>query len=105
MPTGEDAFTRLPIRTGSTPVAWVISHGEPIEQLEADARLIAAAPELLALARSYASECAECNGTGTRHGTIGGDGYGDRCAALADVEYDCEDCAEIRAVIAKAVGK
>lgn len=66
-------------------------------------QMLGATPELLELARRYAGECAECSGTGVRHGTIGGDGYGDRCAAIADVEYDCEDCADIRAVIAKAV--
>lgn len=48
---------------------------------EANAKLIAAAPELLELARQYASECAEC----------GGDGG------------SCPECADIRAVIAKAV--
>jgi hypothetical protein len=74
-------------------------------EAEANARVMAAAPELLALAQKLASECAECNGTGTRHGTIGGDGYGDRCAAIADVEYDCEECADIREVIAKAEGR
>lgn len=86
-------------------VALVYGHHDAggIYSQDANNRLIAAAPELLALARKYASECAACNGTGTRHGTIGGDGYGDRCAAIADVEYDCEDCADIRAVIAKAV--
>lgn len=47
MPTGEDAFDRIPIRAGAFPVAWVISHNEPREQLHTDARLIAAAPDLL----------------------------------------------------------
>lgn len=57
--------------------------------------LIAAAPALLALARQYASECGECDGKGTvaerdQHG-----GYID--------DKPCPDCADIRAVIAKAV--
>lgn len=51
---------------------------------EANARLIAAAPDLLALAKQYASECAECGGQ--------------------SVIPPCEDCADIRAVIVKAEG-
>ena len=59
----------------------------------ADARLIAAAPDLLALAKRYASECSGCDGEGRRIVT-----FNDR-----EAEYDpCEDCADIRAVIAKA---
>jgi hypothetical protein len=72
---------------------------------EANARLIAAAPDLLALAKQYASECAECHGSGVVSRQIGGDGYGGRCAAIADVEDDCSECADIRKVIAKAEGK
>lgn len=69
----------------------------------ADARLITAAPDLLALAHQYASECSECGGTGLVTKSYGGDGYGDRCAALADADdQPCPDCADIRAVIAKA---
>lgn len=60
------------------------------------AQLAAAAPELLALARQYASECGACRGTG-----------------LVTVHHrgmDCDDqpcleCADIRAVIAKATGE
>ena len=52
----------------------------------ADARLIAAAPDLLALARQYASECGECHGSGVS----------------IDTRQDCESCADIRAVIARA---
>lgn len=36
--------------------------------------------------------CTECNGTGVREITIGGDGYGDRCGAEADVETVCWAC-------------
>ena len=62
----------------------------------ADARLIAAAPDLLALARQYASECATCGGTGLV--TIYDyDGNG----SDADDQL-CHDCADIRAVIARA---
>lgn len=68
-------------------------------------RLIVAAPELLALAKRYASECLNCLGHGVLEKQIGGDGYGDLCAGVADVEVDCDECAEIRAVIAKAEGR
>ena len=58
-----------------------------------DAALMAAAPELLALAEQYASECSECNGTGMR--LIEQPSFdGER--------EDCPECAEIREVIAKA---
>jgi hypothetical protein len=62
----------------------------------ANAILIAAAPDLLALAKQYASECATCDGTEMVMGR-GPDGEpdGDRCP----------DCADIRAVIAKAEGR
>ena len=58
--------------------------------------LIAAAPDLLALAKRYASECAWCSGTGT----------------IEHVPFDngvsstskCIQCADIRAVIEKAEG-
>jgi hypothetical protein len=64
-------------------------HGIPREQDYANARLIAAAPDLLALARQYASECGECNGTGNSGNEVLGD-------------EDCEACEDIRTVIAKA---
>lgn len=70
---------------------------------DANARLIAAAPDLLALARQYASECSGCDGRGF---TVGDDGITGR--GPDDVEptrYACEDCEDIRAVIAKAEGK
>lgn len=62
---------------------------------QANANLIATAPELLALAEQYAEECAECDGTGevntlTDAGNLG-------------ATVPCPDCADIRAVIAKAV--
>lgn len=37
---------------------------ETAEVEAANARLIAAAPDLLAIVRKYASECANCNGAG-----------------------------------------
>ncbi len=51
----------------------------------ADARLIAAAPDLLSLAKQYASECMECAGVGI---TVENEG--------------CDECRFIRDVIAKA---
>jgi hypothetical protein len=36
--------------------------------------------------------CEECDGEGEVEITIGGDGYGDRCAALADVPRVCHEC-------------
>ncbi len=54
-----------------------------------NARLIAAAPDLLALARQYASECGDCHGTGIE----------------IPSGADCPHCADIRAVIAKVEGR
>ena len=62
----------------------------------ANGALIAAAPDLLALAKRYASECAQCDGDGRILVT-----FNDR-----EAEYDpCEACADIRAVIEKAEGR
>lgn len=58
----------------------------------ADARLITAAPDLLALAKQYASECAMCGGT-------------NRDPWNSPNGKPCSDCADIRAVIAKAEGR
>lgn len=54
---------------------------------EANARLIAAAPALLDLAKQYASECAECLGKGVSD----------------DTDQDCQQCRDIRQVIAVSV--
>jgi hypothetical protein len=54
---------------------------------ESNARLIAAAPELLAHAKEDAKACASCNGDGM---------------AKYPTPHDCEDCAELRALIARA---
>lgn len=58
--------------------------------VRANALLIAAAPDLLALAKQFASECGECSGEGTYP-------FGER--------GPCQECADIRAVIAKAEGR
>lgn len=65
----------------------------------ANARLIAAAPDLLALAKQYANECARCGGSAE----IVVNDHGD------DPEFDycqpCNECEDIRAVISKAEGR
>lgn len=59
---------------------------------QADAYLILAAPDLLALAKQYASECSGCDGKGTWMGP--------------DLHTEpCPDCADIRQVINKAEGR
>lgn len=83
------------------------------EEDAAHARLIAAAPELLALAKQYASECGECDGAGvieiekTRPGCCGnarddGSCCGNPIPELYAEPEQCPACADIRAVIAKA---
>jgi len=61
--------------------------------------IIAAAPELLDMVRRYASECGECNGTGmvTLTTWVGG-------IEVSNDDQLCPDCADIRALIAKATG-
>lgn len=65
------------------------------EAVRANARLFAAAPDLLAMVRQYASECAECDGEGE--------------VLIEDDDFDrepwwqpCPDCQDIREVIAMA---
>lgn len=67
-----------------------------------NARLIAAAPDLLALARKLASECAECHGRAYTFSDDGIVGFGpdDR----EPTREACAECADIREVIAKAEG-
>ncbi|MFO1394674.1 MAG: hypothetical protein U1F09_12995 [Steroidobacteraceae bacterium] len=55
---------------------------------EANARLIAAAPDLLALARQYASECGDCAGT-----------------RVCPDDEPCTECADIWRIIDKAEGR
>jgi len=71
----------------------VCRDGQPdIVVSDADMVLIAAAPDLLALAKQYASECSGCDGKGEWLGP--------------DLHREpCQDCADIRAVIAKAEGR
>ena len=62
------------------------------EMFRANAQLIAAAPDLLDIAKQYASECLECN-------------YGDGATGKGSEGEPCEGCADLRAVIAKAEGR
>ncbi len=62
----------------------------------ADAHLISAAPDLLAIAKRYARECTECGG----HGVV-------RLVDFEGTPIDdkpCHACSDIRAAIAKAEG-
>lgn len=63
---------------------------------EGDASLIAAAPDLLALAQQFAKECAECDGTGL----VSRKFYVEGIENDAD-DQPCDECADIRAVLAK----
>lgn len=74
--------------------------GGPLQKVavamwEADAPLIAAAPAMLAKLEQLAAECAECHGTGYAVLPFSG-GVPSRAR--------CPDCADIRSVIAQAVG-
>jgi hypothetical protein len=68
------------------------------EELLANARLIAAAPDLLARVQKEATECEHCGGLGKiEHHRCDGHCRSD------DEHFDpCEWCAEVRALIAKA---
>lgn len=70
-----------------------------VERQAANARLIAAAPDLLALAKKLAGECAECEGSG--ESTVN---YPDGTQS-STADPPCPDCADIRKVIAKAEGR
>lgn len=61
----------------------------PVDELKANARLIAQGPALYRLAVQYASECAECNGTGYAQGEATG------------LSVVCSECHFIRDVLNK----
>lgn len=84
--------TQIPVCTPT-----VARDGHPdLMVSEADMALIAAAPDLLDLAKQFASECAECGGTGEIRV-----GHHDR----ADTVNPCGCCDDIRAVIDRAEGR
>lgn len=58
----------------------------PAGEIVANVALIAAAPDLLKLAKQYWSECGECAGTG-----------------VTPDDQDCSECRFIRDVLAKAL--
>ena len=102
-------------KVGTTPGPWIIRHGciygtvperdpeyicEPWgrghAETQANTHLICAAPDLLALAKRYASECEKSGGTGViRRVDFEGTPIDDK---------PCHACADIRAVIEKAEG-
>ena len=80
------------IGAANTPlIATVHLRDESINGQKANAHLIAAAPELLQLAKQYASECAECAG----RGALGAPGN-DR------PRIECPECKFIRDLIRRA---
>jgi ribosomal protein S27E len=62
-----------------------------------NAAVIAAAPDLLALAHRYADECAECGGNGVV--------WTNTQDPQDAKEVQCQDCADIRTVIDRAEGR
>lgn len=80
---GEDGYQLITAGSGAFPDGFYLAGFMSAK----NAKLIVAAPALLALARQFASECAECTGTGISE----------------DTGKDCESCDDIRAVIAEAV--
>mgnify|MGYP006890191537 CR=1 FL=1 len=68
------------------------------EQTVEAGRLRSDRDALLALAKQYAGECSECGGTGVLHDNS----YVYPCQQAGG---PCPDCADIRAVIAKAEGR
>ncbi len=89
----------LKLRRNGPVHVWDFGRGRYVAQrvTEDYVPLIAAAPDLLALAIQYADECVECDGTGTRW-TRPND-------PQDSTEYPCEACADIRAVIDRAEGR
>jgi hypothetical protein len=89
-----------PLKVGRRVIATVeVGLHEPAEsEQRAAARLIAAAPEMLAMLKQYASECATCGGCGECDLPV--DGNDDELESV-----DCIDCTDIRALIAKAEGR
>lgn len=71
--------------------------------VDADARLIAAAPELLAAAKDAVCNCRRCDGTGRAPDE---NALAEaRKTQAADYSMDCPDCSGLRAAIAAATGE
>lgn len=96
-----------------TPGPWVVGNvGEVVaggttladvygddEQADVDARLIAAAPDLLAALEDMINHCQGCNGRGRCYGRVPGS------PGSYASNQPCQDCGDARAAIAKARGK
>lgn len=68
-------------------------NGKERDEAIANAHLIFAAPDLLAMVKRYAGECSTCDGTGER----------DKFNNFCNIDkVDCDACTDIRALIAKA---
>lgn len=87
-----DDFAFLQIHQDGVEIAHVYHHPDKYTEAERHANLLAAAPQLLALARRYAGECAECGGSGEE-------------IVDDDMAVPCDACEDIRAVIDKAEGR
>lgn len=74
--------------------------GRTPEEERANARLIAAAPDLLDIAKQCASECAECGGHGFTYKA--GEQFTQEASTRTRIE--CDACADIRDAIKKATG-
>ena len=106
-------------KVGAMPGPWIIRYGciygtvpdrdpeyicEPWgrghAETQANMHLICAAPDLLALAKRYASECGTCGGTGVKLIWAANADHNEAW----DHSEPCAACADLRAAIAKAEG-
>jgi hypothetical protein len=70
----------------------------PLDEEKANARLIAAAPDLLAALEDMIGHCQGCNGKGRCYGPVPGS------PGSYASNQPCQDCSDARAAIAKAKG-
>jgi len=94
----EEVWIGVPGRSIGMMVIATVQYGfTPPANLEqqANARLIAAAPDMLLKLRELAAECVECSGTGKEIRYLSGIQH----------EVSCRECDDIRKVIAKAEGR
>jgi hypothetical protein len=87
-------------RADNWPIAVVVQRDDhPVKgggiteaEAKANAVLFATSPDLLALARQYASECGDCAGTRVCPDD-------EPCTASEDYTQPCPDCADLRAIL------